>query len=1266
MFEITGNDINALNDTDLRTLIGLLCEADLRRANLPVSAVTWGGNQTAKDGGLDVRVSLPPGTQVQGFIPRAETGFQVKKPDMQPAAIDKEVKPKGRVRPVINQLAALSGAYVIVSSSGSTADSSLTGRRNAMAKATKGVKGAKDLHLDFYDRGRIATWVRDHPGLIPWVRGKIGKAVLGWRAYGEWSHTPANTDKSYLLDEETRIKTARKEDGAGLTAVDGINRMRDLLQQPGQMVRLVGLSGVGKTRLVQALFESDIGANVLDRSLAIYTDTTDEPEPQPRELASDLIAARTRAILVIDNCPAATHRRLSEVVLSEGSTISVITIEYDIRDDQPEGTDVLSLDLSSLAVVEKLVANRYPSFSQINARTIAEFSGGNARIALALANTVKNTETVAGLSDADLFTRLFEQRHGHDASMLVIAQACSLVYSFQGEALSGDGAELPVLGNLIEKSAQDVFRGVAELKRRDLLQQRREWRAVLPHAIANRLAALALQNIPYASIEASIVHGQSPRLLQSFSRRLGYLDGSTEAQDIVRNWLGPSGVLSDILNLNEPGIAIFNNIAPVLPDATLAAIENALASADKETLARNRHFIRLLRSLAYEPALFERAVAALTKFIIVDEDNKVDDDASKMIASLFYIALSGTHAPLSLRLKVVNAFLSSQELAQQNLGVEVLGAMMKSDNFSSNYGFEFGARSRDYGYYPRTGEEVGAWFDEALKLADPLVGSTGAVAEKMKQMFIRRFRGLWTNGGRFDAIERICRSVAGTDFWREGWITAKETLRYDGKGLRPEALQRLIALEGFLRPKNLVNRVRGLTLGEKAASFDFDELDDDHRDYSKAMERATAAIEDLGRDVAVDDKAFGMVLPELISGSGQLGYFGRGLALGAELPSEMWKSLVGQVASTENPNVQLLCGFLAGLQIRDAAEAQAFLDQALEDKTLAEWVPELQASVPLDTAGVGRLRRALELGNAPIRRFMVLVYGGVCEPIPGPTFRDLMLAIGARPDGNIVALEILAMRLHNDGAAKRAPLAETVEAGRRLLDKHSFASRSSRADHDDYRMGVVAMACLIGPEGAPVARKVWRRLKRAIRQRNAYAGDYDDLLRGLCKAQPEPLLDELVSGNDRERQRSVEILHDAMRHRENPLSVITDDVIVRWCDGDPKIRYPFAAATVPLFARPRDGEPHEWKPIAELLLHRSPDPAAVFKEIAVRLRPRSFSGSVATKFEFRLNLLDRLKIESSPAIRSAFSEARAELAARVAKARRSETEEGKAESGRFE
>jgi hypothetical protein len=105
MFEVTGDDIAALNDEDLRTLVGRLCEAELRRRELSTAAVTWGGNQTAKDGGLDVRVALPADAVIAGFIPKQNTGFQVKKPDMPRREILEEMKPKpkGELRPVMDR-----------------------------------------------------------------------------------------------------------------------------------------------------------------------------------------------------------------------------------------------------------------------------------------------------------------------------------------------------------------------------------------------------------------------------------------------------------------------------------------------------------------------------------------------------------------------------------------------------------------------------------------------------------------------------------------------------------------------------------------------------------------------------------------------------------------------------------------------------------------------------------------------------------------------------------------------------------------------------------------------------------------------------------------------------------------------------------------------------------------------------------------------------------------------------------------------------------
>ena len=52
--EITGEQIAELSDSDLRSLIGLLCEADYRVAGLSTSGIRWGGHQNARDGGLDV------------------------------------------------------------------------------------------------------------------------------------------------------------------------------------------------------------------------------------------------------------------------------------------------------------------------------------------------------------------------------------------------------------------------------------------------------------------------------------------------------------------------------------------------------------------------------------------------------------------------------------------------------------------------------------------------------------------------------------------------------------------------------------------------------------------------------------------------------------------------------------------------------------------------------------------------------------------------------------------------------------------------------------------------------------------------------------------------------------------------------------------------------------------------------------------------------------------------------------------------------------
>lgn len=179
MLDVTPDDIARLDEEKLRALIGLLCEAELRRQDISTLYVRWGGNQNAGDGGIDVRVALEDCAFDPGFIPRLVTGFQAKKQDMPSKAIAEEMRPSGILRPTIAELARQSGAYVIVSSKGSVSESSLERRLKAMRDAVADCSEASKLLLDFYDRTRMSSWVREHAGLIVWVRNAIGRPIRG-------------------------------------------------------------------------------------------------------------------------------------------------------------------------------------------------------------------------------------------------------------------------------------------------------------------------------------------------------------------------------------------------------------------------------------------------------------------------------------------------------------------------------------------------------------------------------------------------------------------------------------------------------------------------------------------------------------------------------------------------------------------------------------------------------------------------------------------------------------------------------------------------------------------------------------------------------------------------------------------------------------------------------------------------------------------------------------------------------------------------------
>jgi hypothetical protein len=1260
MFEITHDHIALLGDGQLRELVALLCEAEVRRAGFSATCVSWGGNQDAKDGGIDVRVTLPEGAVVSGFVPRASVGFQTKTSDMPRRAIIEEMCPNNALRDSIRGLAAQSGAYILVSSSASTSDSALSDRRDAMAVAVSNVDNASLLYLDFFDSSRVATWTRDHPGLIPWVRRAIGREIVGWQSYAAWTNAPEGVDGEYLLDDTLKVRTESKHPGGNVSAAEGLDMVRDVLREPRGIVRLVGLSGVGKTRFVQALFDGRVGKRSLDPALAAYTNMSDDPNPQPTGFASDLVASRTRAIIVVDNCAPELHRRLTEVTQGAESLLSVITVEYDVRDDEPEGTEVFSLEPSSGALIQKLLERRFPDLSQVDAQTAAEFSGGNARMAIAFAATVGKHETLAGLKEQELFRRLFHQRHEPNENLLRAAQACALFYSFEGEDTSENG-ELARLGELAGQTALEVFRHVAELKRRDLVQQRGHWRAVLPHGIANRLAEMALQDIPYATIMSQIE--DSDRLLKSFSRRLGYLHDCPEAVAIAEEWMAQDGLLGKHAALNGLGQTLFENIVPTAPQAALSYLERVLSEPLEPTAKTHwQYAARRIRSLAYDSKFFARCVELLARLSDLDASGHSTADPRATLISLFYLYLSGTQASVEQRLDVIETLTSTIEPVRQSLAIGALDAMLEAWHFSSSYEFEFGAHSRDHGYSPRTDEEVARWFSKTLGLVEKLARAEATLAPQVRATLASRFRGLWTMAHMFDDLDRISRTIGAQGFWREGWVTVRQTLQFDGGGFPTDVRARLAELEGFLRPKNLVEKTRSVALVDHVGLYD---LDDDALDLADEGGNGPEVIaERLGRDVANHAEALQTLLPELVVGAGLQYYFGRGLAEDTYDVRSLWDRLTACFAEAppKNANPQVFRGILGKLQDQHGAVAAALLDEAVESGPLAAWLPVLQSAVNVDARGIARLKRSVLLKKVPIGCFHNLALGGWSSTVDAADLASLLELIAEQPDGFRPALDVLYMRFHGDRQEKREHTAELLRVGRTILGKISFDVNNHRQDHE---IGAIVAACLPGDDGRDLARDLCSKFRGAVERHEVYAWNHGNLLRGIFTAQPAIAMDTFL-GSDSAGSVSSRVIGHSDRHFVNPLEYVSEQEILNWCDVDPAVRYVQMATCLPYAATTADQHPIVWKQIALTLIERAPDPPAVLNEFIQRFRPMSWSGSLASILERSAKLLDDLADHADPDIVSLAKEARDKLFSQAEAARQWELKEDRSRDERFE
>lgn len=1232
-FSISKELVVSLGDEPLRALLKDLLEAEARRQGIAPTGIAVGGNQTAADGGVDASIRWTGAPKPDAWLPRRHIAFQSKAETMAAKALTREMRPQGKARPLFAALARGRAAYIIFSKD-DPSHSGYESRIAAMRAALHDVPNGTRIHLDFYGADRIARWANAHPGVALTLLEAAGRSVRGWRPYGGWS-APRQDQAAYVHDEDARARV----DGNSVDILAAIMAMRRVLASPGGVVRLVGISGMGKTRLAEALFEPEVEAGVaLPASRAIYGDAGHDLPLGSAVLSEQLVATGVDAVIVVDNCAARTHDQLAEIVGRPGSRSSLLTIDYDVGEDRPTATLLVQLGDNSETVLRTLLEQRRPKLGWSDRDHVARFAGGNARVALKIAEGAEEGVSLAILNDSALLDRLFQtERRELDVEAKRCAETAALAYAFYAERGDGQDSELPLLAQLAGVPEEAFYRQVAIFLEFGLVQQRGPQRAVMPPPIANMLAVDALRRIDRAQLVARLAAGP-PRLFASFARRLGLLHDVPEAVAIAEELLAEGALLGEADRLSSHRRTAFFNIAPAAPGAALGAIERVLAGEGREALVQGSssdrtEFADLLVHLAYDPALFARAMDALLPFALAESGESNERTRTDQFLRRFWIHASATRAGPATRLAYIDRLLDDDDAAIRRLGVRALKYMINTANFSSSVETSFGSRPRSRDWRPATGEEQNGWFEAGIARLVRLAGAGGPEGDAARAALAHRVRGL-VDAGYGDLILSAMEQVKPDGYWEEGWNAVCGTLSFDRRGLSAPLLARIEALERRLRPRQAHELFEAFVLGEPWRHW-HPAGHEDHR-AARDSERLAQAF---GRCAMRKRLPLGDLAERALRCEGQTSVFrfGKGLAATASDLPGLWTEMVDRYRALprETRNPTLLAGLLEGAAPRDPHWVEGRLDAFVDDPLFNPDILFLHPRMTLGTRAMQRFSRVLAAGVVAPVSFGGLMYGGATKSIPADDLARFLGELHATEDGVAAAVNVLHMRFHGDRSDKREIATSLVALARAFLaDQRTFELESA---HDGHRIAALAKVAMTGDEGRESAIAVCRTLRVGERSNRRHLREFEEVAALVRQRYPLVVLDEILVHPDARDYLIDRFFGGFARDdddHEAEVGRLDPELVLGWMAQNPAVRAPRLAQFIQYCRRDPPDVNMRWTMLARALIERAPDPIAVLTIFERRFWSGSGSGTLSSRHVRRRPLLAALADHEDRRIRN--------------------------------
>ena len=1282
-FEVQGEDLKGLRPEQLHELLRRLLSVEAQMNGIPLDGIHVSSNIAAADGGEDGRISWQGGPERTEFLPSRLCQFQLKAGGIQPTRAGREVLVRGEVKPMVRSVLEQDGHYIMLCSR-RYPQPQLERREQAIHKALREAGlSVPPERISFRDADMISLWVNAHPSVALWVQEKVGLASPG--RFASWHHWRRRSEHAVPWVEDPRLPEL-------------LSAIRERLKQPGRSLRVVGLSGVGTSRLcLEALGGAggDPAAKRPLRDLVMYAVKSEVPDRQLPAIVDQLASSGTRAVVVVDDCDLQTHDDLVRLVRRVGSGVSLVTIDDEIPSNI--GTDTVKIDEADARVVEAIVEDVAGMLPPLDRQRLARISAGFPVIPIRISETGA-TQLVDPRPD-QLIDSFVVGRAQRDADVLL--RSATLLSAFrlvrvdpvntgwldpsQAQTTEDFLAPIAALGRHL--TWKDLYAATQRLAKRGVFKRRGRLGAIQPQPIAIRLAERQWEEWDPRKWDQVLSGSFGRGLTRVAAERLAHLNETDIAAKVVRHVCREGGPI-DVGTVDKERAEVLVCLAEVDAEVVAECIGRLLAiHPDPSRLGDNvRHgLLRALGTIAFPSETFTVG-ARLMMWLLDVKDGTSSEFLARPFTALFPAVSGATEADGNRRLDYLDKAVATSDATRMRHVVDALAEGCDPGGGLIAIGPEVqGSRRTLNRWHPATRTELAEYVGGCISRLAKLAASNDEVGAMSREELGGSIADLVRRGFIDPVEDAICRVAGAGHRWTLALRQLHGVLVHLPGSIDGATTARVRSLIDLLNPTDLNDQVRALVTESPMPQEWVTETLSEH------FAELRAKLDELSDELLQTPETLRELLPRLSRGTHiHATELGESIAKRAPAPLTWLEPIIGAVeqAPEAHRNRDLFVGFVAGLTDRHRAESEAVKQRMIESPELAPVFPEVCRRIGLTARDVAQGVEGLARGAIPSSAFFPWTHPETLDPMPRTAVARL-LDVLLDHDATSFAIGVNTLWLMLRGENREGN--DTCETGLRIADfrpqvltmarnagrwsAREFQSATGRTDPrvntqiTEWRLTQIVLHMLRKGREDDHARETALAFSKALVHRHQdgwldlYGKTLRPVLRDLLSGFPG-IAWQLIGGAIVSSPRFARLMALILGERSvldrgvnPPILALPEETLLAWCHANPQQAPAFAAKCLPILsATGCDAVHHHLHPVMSRLIDGFGERTDVQDAFESNLLTTGPVSSLPDHYASHEAALEPLWVHGTPEVRDWARRLSRELRQHVARERTDEEE----------